>query len=180
MVVALAHAIESRDSYTAAHSGRVVALAERMAHELGCSDQEVEDIRWGARLHDIGKIGVSDALLRKPTMLTEQEWTVMRQHPVLGEKILASAERMRGAAKLVRHHQERWDGSGYPDGLKGEAIPLGARILAVVDAYGAITEARPYKSARTHADAVDEIRRCAASQFDPNVVDVFCRVVEDR
>ena len=178
MVVALANAIESRDAYTATHGERMIALAERIAREFGCSDREVEDIRWGARLHDIGKIGVSDALLRKPTMLTEQEWTAMRQHPVLGEEILASAERMREVAKLVRHHQERWDGSGYPDGLKGEAIPLGARILAVVDAYGAITEARPYKSARTHADAVDEIRRCAASQFDPRVVDVFCRVVE--
>jgi len=102
---------------------------------------------------------------------------MMRQHPVLGEEILASAERMRGVATLVRHHQERWDGSGYPDGLHGEAIPLGARILAVVDAYGAITEARPYKPARTHADAVEEIRRCAGSQFDPKVVAVFCAVV---
>jgi len=154
-----------------------VALAERMARELGCSDREVEDIRWGARLHDIGKIGVSDAVLRKPTILTEQEWTMMRQHPVLGEEILASAERMRGVAKLVRHHQERWDGTGYPDGLRGEAIPLGARILAVVDAYGAIIDARPYKPARTHADAVEEIRRCAGSQFDPSVVAVFCAVV---
>jgi putative nucleotidyltransferase with HDIG domain len=179
MVVALAHAMESRDSYTASHSEGMVALAERMAHELGCSDREVEDIRWGSRLHDIGKIGVSDALLRKPTILTEHEWAVMRQHPVLGEKILASAERLRGVAKIVRHHQERWDGRGYPDRLNGAAIPLGARILAVVDAYGAITEARPYKSARTHAAAVDEIRRCAGSQFDPSVVEVFCRVVAD-
>jgi PAS domain S-box-containing protein/putative nucleotidyltransferase with HDIG domain len=179
MVVALAHAMESRDSYTASHSERMVALAERMARDLGCSDREVEDVRWGARLHDIGKIGVSDALLRKPTVLTEHEWAMMRQHPVLGEKILASAERLRGVAKIVRHHQERWDGNGYPDGLTGAAIPLGARILAVVDAYGAITEARPYKSARTHAAAVDEIRRCAGSQFDPGVVDVFCRTVDD-
>ncbi|HLJ62440.1 MAG TPA: HD domain-containing phosphohydrolase [bacterium] len=179
MIVALAHAMESRDSYTAAHSERMVALAERMARELACSDREVEDIRWGARLHDIGKIGVSDIVLRKPTILTAQEWAVMRQHPVLGEEILASAERMRGVAKLVRHHQERWDGSGYPDGLNGEAIPLGARILAVVDAYGAITEARAYKPARTHADAVEEIRRCSGTQFDPRVVEVFCAVVEE-
>lgn len=104
----------------------------------------------------------------------------MRQHPVLGEEILRSVDRMRGVAKLVRHHQEKWDGTGYPDGLKGEAIPLGARILAVVDAYGAITEARPYKPARTHAEAVAEIRRCAGSQFDPRVAEVFCRVVETR
>ena len=179
-VLSLAQAIESRDSYTAGHSERMVALAEGIARDLGCSEREIEDVRWGARLHDIGKIGVPDAVLGKPKALTEQEWVVMRQHPVLGEEILRSVDRMRGVAKLVRHHQEKWDGTGYPDGLKGEAIPLGARILAVVDAYGAITEARPYKPARTHAEAVAEIRRCAGSQFDPRVAEVFCRVVETR
>jgi PAS domain S-box-containing protein/putative nucleotidyltransferase with HDIG domain len=178
MVLALAQAIESRDSYTSGHSERMVALAERIARELGCSERQVEDVRWGARLHDIGKIGVPDAVLSKPMALTEAEWTVMRQHPVLGEEILNSVERMRGVAKLVRHHQERWDGTGYPDRLSAEAIPLGSRILAVVDAYGAITEIRPYKPARPHAEAVAEIRRCAGTQFDPRVAELFCRVVE--
>lgn len=178
MVVALAHAIETRDAYTASHSTRMVALATRIARELGCSAQQIEDVRWAARLHDIGKIGISDAVLRKPTTLTSKEWAVMRQHPVLGEDILNSVDRMRGAAKFVRHHQERWDGTGYPDGLRAEAIPLGARILAVVDAYGAMTETRPYRPALGHAEAVEEIRRCAGTQFDRRVVEVFCAVVD--
>jgi PAS domain S-box-containing protein len=178
MVLALAQAIESRDSYTAGHSERMVQLAEQIAREMGCPEEEVQDIRWGARLHDVGKIGVPDNILNKPSGLSEVEWKMMRQHPVLGEEILKSVERMRAVATLVRHHQERWDGLGYPDRLQGEAIPLGSRILAVVDAYGAITESRPYKPARTHAEAVAEIRRCAATQFDPRVVDVFTKVID--
>jgi len=102
----------------------------------------------------------------------------MRQHPVIGEGFLVSTDRMRGVAKIVRHHQECWDGTGYPDGLRGEEIPLGARILAVVDAYSAITENRPYKATRTHTEAVAEIRRCAVTQFDSRVVEIFCRIVE--
>jgi len=178
LVLALGQAMAMRDARTARHCDRAVMLAERIAHELGCSEREVQDIRWGAQLHDIGKIGLPDVVLRKPTALTEEEWTAMRQHPILGEEILGSVERMRGAAKLVRHHQEAWDGTGYPDGLKGEAIPLGARILAVADTYVAITETRPYKPARSHAEAVAVIQRCAGTQFDPRVVEVFSAVVE--
>ena len=129
-------------------------------------------------MHDVGKIGVPDRILNKPGGLNEVEWKMMRQHPILGEEILKSVERMRTVARLVRHHQERWDGTGYPDRLQGEAIPLGSRILAVVDAYGAITEARPYKPARPHGEAVAEIRRCAGTQFDPGVVAVFAQVVD--
>ncbi|HLY22548.1 MAG TPA: HD domain-containing phosphohydrolase [bacterium] len=180
MVVALAHTVSSRDAYTARHCKRVAALAERVARQLGCSDRDVRDIRCAARLHDIGKVGLPDAVLRKPTALTDEEWSVMRQHPLLGEEILRPVHRLRGPAKLVRHHQEAWDGSGYPDGLRGEAIPLGARILAVVDAFGAITEARPYRPARTRAEAVAEIKRCAGTQFDPRVVAAFCAVIERR
>lgn len=178
-VLALAQTIESHDSSTANHCKRITRIAARVAREMGCSDELIQDVRWGARLHDIGKIGVPDAILHKPEALTEAEWRMMREHPVLGEEILGSVEGMRGAAMLIRHHQEKWDGTGYPDGLRGEQIPVGARILAVVDAYGAITEARPYKPAKDHAEAVAEIRKCAGTQFDPRVVDAFCRVIED-
>jgi putative nucleotidyltransferase with HDIG domain len=178
MVVSLARTMDARDSYTSGHSERISEWAEAVARELGCEEAEIQDIRWGALLHDIGKIGVPDAILRKPGKLTDAEWAIMRKHPEIGEEILASTERMRGVAALVRHHQEKWNGRGYPDGLKGEEIPLGARILAVCDTYSAITDDRPYKRARTHSEAVTELRRCAGDQFDPEVVEAFCRVVE--
>jgi len=178
MVLALAHATAPRDASTELHSFRLVTLAEEIARALGAGPEEIENIRWGARLRDIGKVGVPESILNKPGPLTDRERAVMRRHPIIGEEILARVQRMRGVAKLVRHHQEKWDGTGYPDGLGGEAIPLGARILAVVDAYGAIIEPRPYKRAQPHEDAVAEIRRCAGTQFDPVVVEVFCQTIE--
>jgi putative nucleotidyltransferase with HDIG domain len=177
MVLALARTMDARDTYTAGHSERIAALAETVARALGCAEAEIQDVQWGALLHDIGKIGVPDEILRKPGPLTEAEQIVMRQHPIVGEGILAPTERMRGVARIVRHHQERWDGSGYPDGVRGEAIPIGARILAVVDAYSAITDDRPYKKARSHADALRELRRGAGTRYDPHIVEVFCQVV---
>jgi putative nucleotidyltransferase with HDIG domain len=178
MVVSLARTMDARDSYTSGHSERISEWAEAVARELGCDEAEIQDVRWGALLHDIGKIGVPDAILRKPARLTDAEWAIMRKHPVIGEEILASTERMRGVATLVRHHQEKWDGTGYPDGLNGEEIPLGARILAVCDAYSAITDDRPYKKARGHEEAVAELHRCEGAQFDPRVVAAFCKIVE--
>lgn len=180
VLVALATAVESRDTYTADHSERIARWAEAVARKLNRSEAEIQDIRRAAWLHDIGKIGIPDSILRKPMSLTKAEWAVMRQHPVIGEEILSSVDRMRGVANLVRHHQVRWDGTGYPDRLKGDQIPPGARILAVVDAYSAMIDVRPYKKARTHAEAMAELRQCAGTQFDPRIVAVFCALERRR
>jgi len=176
MVLVLARAMDARDAYTGDHSERLAALAARVARALGLPEEEVKDIRWAALLHDIGKIGAPDGVLRKPGPLTEEEWAIMRRHPVVGEEILLPVERMRGVAKIVRHHQENWDGTGYPDGLRAEMIPLGARILAVVDAFSAIIDARPYKAPKTPAEAESELKRYAGTQFDPRIVEAFMQI----
>lgn len=180
MVLTLGRALDARDSYTGGHSERLADWAEATGRLLGCREDEAQDIRWGALLHDIGKIAVPDAILRKPAKLTDEEWQVMKQHPVAGEEILRPIERLRGVARILRHHHERWDGKGYPDGIVADRIPLGARILAVVDAYSAITDERPYKPARSHAEAVAELAKCAGSQFDPKIVEAFCKMLERR
>ena len=177
LVLSLARAMDAKDAYTRGHSERLVALTEALARDMSLSEEEVKDIRWATVLHDIGKIGAPDNILFKPGPLTEREWEIMRQHPIVGEQILLPVKRMRGVAKLVRHHQERWDGTGYPDRLRAEAIPLGARIIAVADAFGAMTDARPYKDAVTQAGALEELTRCAGTQFDPDVVAGFCRLL---
>ncbi len=180
LVVTLSRAIDARDPYTAGHSERLREWAEALARRIGCSEQEVQDIRWAALLHDIGKIGIPDSILRKPGPLSAEEWHLMRQHPLIGEWILAAVPRLRTVARIVRSHHERWDGTGYPDGLVGEEIPLASRILAVVDAYVAQTDGRPYRPARSPEEAVTELRRCAGTQFDPRIVDAFCALLEER
>ncbi|HBZ72662.1 MAG TPA: hypothetical protein DEP35_24190, partial [Deltaproteobacteria bacterium] len=157
MVRALARAADARDRYAADHSDRIATRAAAIAEAVGCDEHQVRDIRWAGLLHDIGKLGVPDSILQKPGPLTEAEWTVIRQHPTIGEDILRPVERMRNVATIVRHHQERWDGTGYPDGLQGEAIPLGSRILAVADAFGAITDGRGPHAGRTKEEAIAEI-----------------------
>ena len=172
-VLALANAVDAKDTYTADHAQRLAQMALTVGSQLGLPDHELEALRYGAILHDIGKIGVPDAVLQKPTRLDAAEWAQMRQHPVIGAEILAPVPQLAGAAEIVRHHHERFDGKGYPDGLAGDAIPLGARILTVVDSYSAITDKRVYKDARPPSDAVAELRRYAGTQFDPRVVDAF-------
>lgn len=180
MILSLAQAINAKDAYTRGHSERLAALTEAVGRALGLPEDEVRDIRWAAVVHDIGKIGAPDCILFKPGPLTEQEWEIMRQHPVIGEQILLPVGRMGGVAKIVRHHQEKWDGTGYPDRLRGDEIPLGARIVAIVDAFGAMTDTRPYKNAVGPAQAQEEITRCAGTQFDPEVVEIFCRVLDSE
>ena len=177
-ILTLARAVDARDAYTAQHSQKLAEWAVVTAQKLGLSDNEVQTIRWAALLHDIGKIGIPDSILRKPGPLTDEEWMVMKRHPELGAQIVAPLRRLEKITPLIRHHQEKYDGSGYPAGLKGEQIPLGARILTVVDAYGAMTDDRVYRRARTQSEAVAELKRCAGQHFDRHIVDVFNQVIQ--
>ena len=177
--LALAQAIEAHGSEQGSRSARLVGLATATAGALGCSAQDVEDVRWGARLYDISMVAIPDDIARKPERLSEQEWAMVRQHPVIADEVIQSVDQLRRAAALVRHHQERWDGSGYPDGLRGEQIPIGARILAVLEAYAAMTAPRPYRLALSHGAVIAELGRSAGTQFDPAVVEAFCAVANE-
>lgn len=170
---ALVQALETRDFETHGHCERVVTFSLRLAMELGMKEPEMRDLELGALLHDIGKIGVPDAILRKPAKLTAAEWRKMKKHPVLGRRILRNIPFLRGAAKVVAQHHERWDGDGYPEGLRGEEINLGARIFAVIDAFDAMTSDRVYRKGRPYDDAVTELVDCSGSQFDPAIVEAF-------
>ncbi len=172
-LVALAAALDARDRETAGHSARVTALAVKIAKQMGLDDEPLKFVRWGALIHDIGKIGVSDAILCKPGALNDAEWTEMRRHSEIGYAMLKHIPFLHSALDIVRHHHERYDGKGYPLGLAGEAIPLAARIFAIADTYDAMTSDRPYRKARSHEDALAEIRRLAGAQFDPRVVEMF-------
>jgi diguanylate cyclase (GGDEF)-like protein len=167
---ALAAALEAKDAYTAEHARSIVAQAEAVGKRLGMNDDELRDLRFAAVFHDIGKIAVPEAILNKPGALDAEERVVMEQHTVVGEQILAPVEFLAGVRRLVRHEHERWDGRGYPDGLGGPAIPLGARVILACDALHAMTSDRPYRQAMELGDAVDELRRNAGSQFDPQVI----------
>ena len=179
-VTALAFAIDAKDHYTQGHSQAVSRLAAQIARQMGLSDPVIEEIRLGGILHDIGKIGVPEAVLNKPSRLTAEEYEVMKSHTVLGAKILEplkvkAIERIRG---MVRHHHEMVDGTGYPDRLKGEEIPLGARIITVADCFDTMVSERAYKRGRSMEEAMEELRRCCGTQFDPEIVEAFVRSLE--
>ncbi|WP_041453354.1 HD domain-containing phosphohydrolase [Anaeromyxobacter dehalogenans] len=169
-------ALDYRDAETQWHSRRVSLYARRLARQLGIDEPELTVIEHGALLHDIGKIGVRDRVLLKPGPLTGEEWTEMKRHPELGWALLQRVDYLRPASAIVLQHQEKWDGSGYPSGLGGDAIVIGARIFHVVDTLDAITSDRPYRRSRPFAEAREEILRCRGTQFDPRVVDAFVSV----
>lgn len=166
-------ALAARDSYTGSHSDEASAYARVLAEELGLSARECELVEYGSILHDIGKIGVSDSILNKPGRLTPEEYDVMKQHPRIGAKILEPIEDFKELAKIVEHHHEHYDGSGYPDGLRDHEIPFVARILHVVDAFHAMTSDRPYRKSLPREVAVQELTRGAGKQFDPRVVEAL-------
>jgi response regulator RpfG family c-di-GMP phosphodiesterase len=172
----LVSALDLRDSETQWHSRRVGRYARRLAREIGVTGRELDDVERGATLHDIGKIGVRDAVLLKPGPLDEKEWAEMRRHPALGYDILKGIAFLERARLIPLHHQERFDGTGYPQRLKGEEICVGARVFAVVDTYDAITSDRPYRKCRTYEVARQEIEKFSGTQFDPAVVSAWLRV----
>lgn len=176
---ALVQALETRDFETHGHSERVVTFSLRLGHELGLEKEILRDLELGALLHDIGKIGVPDAILRKPAKLNDEEWAKMKLHPLHGQNILRNIKFLEGAARVVAQHHEKWDGSGYPYGLRGEDIDINARIFAVVDAFDAMVSDRVYRRGCSYQDAVAELERCAGAQFDPLIVEAFKQIPKE-
>ncbi|HYX28788.1 MAG TPA: HD domain-containing phosphohydrolase [Pyrinomonadaceae bacterium] len=176
---ALTAALETRDAETHGHSERVVTFSLRLGREYGLNAPEMKALEFGSLLHDIGKIGVPDAILRKPAKLTDEEWVRMREHPLHGQQILRGIKFLQGAARVVAQHHEKWDGSGYPLGLAGEDIDICARIFSVADAFDAITSDRVYRQGRSYAAAAVELDEWSGRQFDPKVVEAFHRVPQE-
>jgi len=176
---ALLRMLALHDADTSHHSHVVSHLTHALATRLDLSPVKLEVITLGALLHDIGKTAIPTALLNKSGKLTATEWAMMRQHPEMGERIIAAEPSLQGCMAAVRHHHERWDGGGYPDNLSGEAIPLAARIIAVADTFAVITSARSYQAARSGFDALTELERCAGTQFDPAIVATLVSVMAD-
>jgi response regulator RpfG family c-di-GMP phosphodiesterase len=170
---ALVQALETRDYETHGHSERVVTFSLRLGYELGLDKKALRDLELGALMHDIGKIGVPDAILRKPAKLNDEEWEKMKLHPLHGQRILRNIAFLEGATRIVAQHHEKWDGSGYPSGLRGEDIDFGARIFSVADAFDAIISDRVYRKGRPYNEALEELEKNAGTQFDPLVVEAF-------
>lgn len=178
-IKALAHAIDARDHYTFSHSDNVTRVTELIARQMGLEMAKIDDIRDACQLHDLGKIGIHDSILSKPDMLTQEEFNEIKLHSEKGAQILEPLKFLENVINIVKHHHERWDGKGYPDGLKGEEIPLGARIMTVADSYDAMVSARPYrKVGLSQHEAVEEIKKNSGTQFDPQVVEAFLKIID--
>ena len=172
----LGRAVDAKDAWTCAHSEEVAVVSQILALNMGFTPNQAELVHLAGHLHDIGKIGIPDAILQKPGALTREEFEVIKRHPVIGEAIVQPVKALNGAcgvARMIRHHHERYDGTGYPDGLDGSAIPMGARILAVADSLSAMMQERPYKKAMSFAHAEAEIMNQAGKMYDPRVVRAF-------
>jgi response regulator RpfG family c-di-GMP phosphodiesterase len=176
-IKALAAAIDAKSHYTGCHSARMAELCVHMGMEIGLDHNTLNTLELAAHIHDVGKIGTPDAVLMKPGRLSDEEWAHILKHPATGADFLTGIDELREVADVIRHHHEHLDGSGYPDGLRGDAIPLLSRILSVADAFEAMTSDRPYRAAITPNDAVQELRANAGTQFDPAVVEVLANVV---
>jgi HD-GYP domain-containing protein (c-di-GMP phosphodiesterase class II) len=176
LVEALSRAMDMKDSYTHDHGERARRKARRIAEEMGLPEQMVRYVEYAALMHDIGKIGIDDAIITKPGKLTPEEYEIMKKHPAIGHQILAPVKHLGLVSQIVLHHQEWYDGRGYPEGLKGEEIPLGSRIVAVIDAWDAMTSDRPYRKALGRDRAISELKKGAGTQFDAKVVEVFLRL----
>jgi putative nucleotidyltransferase with HDIG domain len=172
--------VEAKDPYTAGHSQRVQRIALSVGQELGLSVKELDALRFGALFHDIGKIAIPDALLTKPGRLTDDEYELMKRHSVEGARIVAKFSRLRESVPIIRHHHERWDGRGYPEGLAGEDIPISAAIAGLADSWDAMTIERPYQRALSVDEALGEVRACSGTQFVPAVVEAFFEAVRKR
>ncbi len=174
----LAAAVEARDRYTGGHLERVTRYSLAIARNLGWAGDRLNEVEMGAILHDIGKIGIPDAILRKNGALSPEEWQHMKAHPIIGAEILRGISFLEAVVPYVRHHHERYDGKGYPDALAGDEIPVGGRIIAVADTFDAMTSTRPYREALSIAVAINELKSAAGTQFDPAIVDAFARAYE--
>jgi diguanylate cyclase (GGDEF)-like protein len=172
-IVGLATTLLERDRYTGDHSEAVVKLTVRVAEALALNPDEVARVETAALLHDVGKVGIPDSILHKDGPLDDNEWVLMKEHPVIGERILRAIPGLGGVARIVRHEHERWDGDGYPDGISGDQIPIGSRIILACDAYHAMTSDRPYRKAMSHGEALKDLRKNAGTQFDPQVVEAL-------
>jgi putative two-component system response regulator len=179
-IIMLANLVEARDSYTGDHVQRVQALALELGTALGWTPEAIVKLEYGSLLHDIGKIAIPETILNKPDKLTPKEFEVMRTHTVIGAKILQDIPHLRGAIPYVRHHHERWDGSGYPDGLDGDDIPLEGRLMAVVDFFDALTSVRSYHKNRPVEQVLQMIRENAGKHFDPIMAEVFVSLQEEK
>lgn len=178
-IEALAQTLGAKHAYTEGHSRRVTQLALALARAAGLSQHEARDVELAARFHDIGKIGIRDDVLDKPDKLTDAEYDHIKTHPLVAERILTPIDEFRSFLPLVKHEHERYDGKGYPSGLRGEDIPLGSRIIALADAYDALVSDRSYRRGCTREAALAEIRRCSGTQFDPRLTEIFQRVIDD-